>query len=491
MINLYQLKNVGVPLDNHYQLLERIGGGGFSEVWLAKDLRSQVQVALKVYSSVQEMDEEGIKMFRKEFSLVCNLNHTNILKPFTFDIFNGCPYIVLPYCERGSMAKYVGKLQEEELWDFAGQVAAGLAYMHKHQIIHQDIKPGNVLINGDGQLMITDFGISTGIRKTMRRSKNSDDSARDGTIAYMSYECLKDSPVNAMARDIWALGASLYELAMGDVPFGDYGGLTQKAKKGNVSMDSANLSKSLKNLIKKCLSLEPWDRPSAEDVVKIVASHKIIASPSIDIKKIAMTVVGVVAITFSIVFLLKWTNNDYKPKTEVVAMANKNPNDSVYMDLVAKANSAINKEKRKTNIENRDVENLCAAAKIYKDAAGVEVSDSIKAQGDKMWSAAQTVIDETYVFLYNKGVEYSNIDATDAANGFWKKSLPLKDYVSNGVTSKLKKKKAARKVVPTNKKEHSPAPSLTEFPSKNEGKPLMPLKFENVGKDKEGMTIDN
>ena len=471
MINLYQLKNVGVPLDNHYQLLERIGGGGFSEVWLAKDLRSQVQVALKVYSSVQEMDEEGIKMFRKEFSLVCNLNHTNILKPFTFDIFNGCPYIVLPYCERGSMAKYVGKLQEEELWDFAGQVAAGLAYMHKHQIIHQDIKPGNVLINGDGQLMITDFGISTGIRKTMRRSKSSDDSARDGTIAYMSYECLKDSPVNAMARDIWALGASLYELAMGDVPFGDYGGLTQKAKKGNVSMDSANLSSSMKNLIRKCLSLEPWDRPSAEDIVNIVASHKTGSQRHIDIpvnmKKVAMTVAGVVAITFSIVFLLKWTNNDYKPKTEVVAMANKNPNDSVYMDLVAKANNAINKEKRKTDIENRDVENLCAAAKIYKDAAGVEVSDSIKAQGDKMWSAAQTVIDETYIFLYNKGVEYSNIDATDAANGFWKKSLPLKDYVSNGVTSKLKKKKAARKVVPTNKKEHSPTPSLAKSPSPN------------------------
>ena len=205
MINLYQLKVSNTPLDNHYQLIDKIGGGGFSEVWLAEDLRSQVKVALKVYSSVQDMDSEGIKMFRKEFSLVCNLNHTNILNPFTFDIFQGCPYIVLPYCEKGSAAQYVGKLTENELWDFVGQVAAGLAYIHKHNIIHQDIKPGNVLINADGQMMITDFGISTGLRKTMRRSANkTDDSARDGTIAYMSYECLKENPINVIARDIWA-----------------------------------------------------------------------------------------------------------------------------------------------------------------------------------------------------------------------------------------------------------------------------------------------
>lgn len=100
MINLVQLKATDTLLDNHYRLIDKIGGGGFSEVWLAEDLRSQVKVALKVYSSVQDMDAEGIKMFRKEFSLVCNLNHTNILKPFTFDIFQGCPYIVLPYCEK-------------------------------------------------------------------------------------------------------------------------------------------------------------------------------------------------------------------------------------------------------------------------------------------------------------------------------------------------------------------------------------------------------
>lgn len=466
MINLYQLKSVNVPLDNHYQLLERIGGGGFSEVWLAKDLRSQVQVALKVYSSVQEMDEEGIKMFRKEFSLVCNLNHTNILKPFTFDIYKGCPYIVLPYCEKGSMAKYVGKLQEEKLWDFAGQVAAGLAYMHKHQIIHQDIKPGNVLINADGQLMITDFGISTGVRKTMRRSKNSDDSARDGTIAYMSYECLRDNPVNVMARDIWALGASLYELATGNVPFGDYGGLTQKAKGNSVSMTSVRISSELKSLIKKCLSLEPWDRPSAEDVVNMVASHKSGAKKhlKISVKKILLPVLGITAVICTIVFFPKMTENTHKP--DLTAAANINPNDSVFLNQIAKINNMINAEKSKADITTRNVEDLCAAAEIYKEAINAEVSDSIKAQGDKIWNAAQTVIDETYIFLYNKGVEYSEIGATDAANRFGKKSLALKNYASSKVAAKLKKKTNPRKstVRSTEINTSSLKPSIDESP---------------------------
>lgn len=65
MINLVQLKATDTLLDNHYRLIDKIGGGGFSEVWLAEDLRSQVKVALKVYSSVQDMDAEGVKMFRK------------------------------------------------------------------------------------------------------------------------------------------------------------------------------------------------------------------------------------------------------------------------------------------------------------------------------------------------------------------------------------------------------------------------------------------
>lgn len=432
MINLVQLKTTDTLLDNHYRLIDKIGGGGFSEVWLAEDLRSQVKVALKVYSSVQDMDVEGVKMFRKEFSLVCNLNHTNILKPFTFDIFQGCPYIVLPYCEKGSAAQYVGKLTENELWDFVGQVAAGLAYIHKHNIIHQDIKPGNVLVNADGQLMITDFGISTGLRKTMRRSVNkTDDSARDGTIAYMSYECLKENPINVIARDIWAFGATLYEFATGEVPFGEYGGITQRAEGGKIPNVNADISNELKDLIKRCLAMEPWDRPNAEELVEMVEQHKNGGIPSRrNWKKVGVLVVAVSILSSVGYFVYPHISMKEAAKKEKVVVAKSNPYDRILVSKIEQATQMVNEEKYKRNIEARNEQKLCSAAKLYKEAMALHATDSIMKKAADEWTASQAVIDETYSFLYKKGVEYSYIGAEEAARTFGKRSLVLKNYAS-------------------------------------------------------------
>lgn len=434
MINLYQLKVSNTPLDNHYQLIDKIGGGGFSEVWLAEDLRSQVKVALKVYSSVQDMDSEGIKMFRKEFSLVCNLNHTNILKPFTFDIFQGCPYIVLPYCETGSAAQYVGKLTENELWDFVGQVAAGLAYIHKHNIIHQDIKPGNVLINADGQMMITDFGISTGLRKTMRRSANkTDDSARDGTIAYMSYECLKENPINVIARDIWAFGATLYEFATGEVPFGEYGGITQRAEGGKIPNVNADISSDLKELIRRCLAMEPWDRPNAEELVEMVEQHK----NGVILNRRNWKKIGALAVAIAILpigyFVYPHIVAKQSPKEKHMVVAKINPNDKILMSKVEEATQMVNEEKGKRNIETRNEQKLGAAAKLYQEAMALQATDSIKKKATDDWVEFQNVIDETYTYLYKKGVEYSNMGAEEAAKTFGRRSRELKDYASTSI----------------------------------------------------------
>lgn len=431
MINLFQLKATDTPLDNHYRLIDKIGGGGFSEVWLAEDLRSQVKVALKVYSSVQDMDAEGIKMFRKEFSLVCNLNHTNILKPFTFDIFQGCPYIVLPYCEKGSAAQYVGKLTENELWDFVGQVAAGLAYIHKHNIIHQDIKPGNVLVNADGQMMITDFGISTGLRKTMRRSANkTDNSARDGTIAYMSYECLKENPINVIARDIWAFGATLYEFATGEVPFGEYGGITQRAEGGKVPNVNADVSNELKELIKRCLAMEPWDRPNAEEIVQLVEQHKSGEIPTERNWKKVGALAAIITILSIGYFIYPVITTKQSSKESHTIVTKSNPNDKILIAKVEEATQMVNEEKGKRNIEARNEQKLGAAAKLYQEALALHATDSIKKKATDDWVEFQNVIDETYTYLYKKGVEYSYMGAEEAAKTFGRRSLVLKNYAS-------------------------------------------------------------
>ena len=115
MVNLKQLFDSRQLFDGRYELKTRLGGGGFSEVWLAFDTKSRNEVALKVYVQAGNLDDDGLEMFRKEFSLVCNFNHGNILRPFLYEIAENHPYLVLPYCPKGSCCSLVGKMGEDEM----------------------------------------------------------------------------------------------------------------------------------------------------------------------------------------------------------------------------------------------------------------------------------------------------------------------------------------------------------------------------------------
>lgn len=131
-------------------------------------------------------------------------------------------------CAKWVGQKLIGNFDEEQLWDFIEQVASGLQYLHTHDITHQDIKPDNILINSDGQYLIIDFGISTRTRNTLRKSVKG--SVGGGTTWYMSNESFGTESSDIHARDIWAFGATLYEIVTGDTPFGQYGGVSQKPK---------------------------------------------------------------------------------------------------------------------------------------------------------------------------------------------------------------------------------------------------------------------
>ena len=432
MINLHQLQSTATPIDNHYKLINKIGGGAFSEVWLAEDLRSQVKVAIKIYSAMQDMDDEGIEMFRNEFSLVCNLNHTNILKPFTFDIFQGCPYIVLPFCENGSASKHIDKMSEDELWNFAKQVAAGLSYIHRHNIIHQDIKPGNILINSDNQYLITDFGISTVLRNTIRNSVN-DRSAGSGTTHYMSFECFGTKPQNVIARDIWAFGAMLYEMMTGDVPFGEYGGLTQNAQNGDIPPINAGYSEDLKNVVYKCLALNPWNRPSADEVLEMIRQHEEGTHTHIDaaVHKTPSRKIFIIAACFCVVFGLgtfAYHLFNKEPTKDMTIAAN--PNDSIVLAKVYVANNIVKKEKEKNDIKNIEEDSLCKAAEIYNAAIKMNASDSILKSCKDLWTESQQTINQSYSYLYNKGIEYSEMGAVNAAKQFGNRSSKLKKYTT-------------------------------------------------------------
>ena len=281
--------------DGKYKLIRPLSTeGGTADVWLAEDKDTEdtefsegddeikevegsaVQVAIKIYRPKNILDAEGVLTFKKEYKTVYDCRHANLLKPTGFSILEGdIPYLVMPYCEKGSTEKLLGKLTDKnELWRFIYDTASGLAYLHSCNppIIHQDIKPANILIDNSGAYCITDFGISV-------KTDNSDyysENESGGTILYMPPERFRAGYTAIPASDIWSLGATIYELVTGDVPFaeeGEEGGEAQ-LKGCKVEEIKVDIPKKIKDIIYECLNENPEKRPSAEQLAEIARTKE-------------------------------------------------------------------------------------------------------------------------------------------------------------------------------------------------------------------------
>lgn len=292
MVDIEQLAKEGALFDERYKLLKTLStDGGTADVWLAMDINtidnpdlsgdstdttsleeSGMLVAIKIYRPKNALDIEGEQRFREEYKIVHNCRHTNLLQPTNFSIFEETPYLELPYCKNGSSELLIGKnLTEKELWKFIFDVSSGLSYLHacNPPIVHQDIKPANVLIDDYNNYAITDFGIST------QRGNHGSyyyDEDNSGTMAYMAPERFSEDYKPVVISDIWALGATLYEILTGEVPFGEEGGSNQ-LKGRKVKALGNKVPRDIQKLIMACLSMNPKDRPTANQIIKIASKH--------------------------------------------------------------------------------------------------------------------------------------------------------------------------------------------------------------------------
>ena len=250
---------VGDIIKERYSLIRFLGNGSFGEVWLAHDQLSGRDVALKIYLT---LDPAGIEEFQKEYANTIDLSSPFLLTPEYFDVYGRRPFLVMKYCENGASSKLAGSIREDQLWLFIQDVANGLAVLHNQSdpIVHQDIKPDNILIDGNGRFLITDFGISKRLRATMRRQSKRDVSS--GAMPYMAPERFDSKPRLNTASDIWSLGASIYELVMGELPFSGFGGAMQRNGADMPSLP-INYSSVLNEIMQRCLNPEASNRPSA------------------------------------------------------------------------------------------------------------------------------------------------------------------------------------------------------------------------------------
>ncbi len=196
----------------NYRLLSLLGQGGFSEVYLGEHVYLKTRAAIKILTTRLEQDE--LARFLSEARIIASLEHPHIVRVLDFGLEGQTPFLVLSYAPHGSMRQRYARgsiLPLNYVVDCARQVAAALQYAHSQNLIHGDVKPENILIGREEQLLLSDFGVAVVASHTLPREDIS------GTVAYMAPEQLRGEP--CFASDQYALGVVVYEWLCGSRPF--------------------------------------------------------------------------------------------------------------------------------------------------------------------------------------------------------------------------------------------------------------------------------
>lgn len=243
----------------HYRLVRLLGQGGFAEVYLGEHIHLNTAVAVKILHT--RLQENDIQDFRREAQTVARLVHPNIVRVLDFGVEQSVPYLVMDYAPNGSVRQRYPKgtrLPLPVIVTQANQIAAALQHAHNQRLIHRDVKPENILLSPNNELLLSDFGLAL----VLQSSSVSHSHSIAGTIAYMAPEQIQAHPVPA--SDQYALGVIVYEWLCGRRPFD--GSYTEVAVKHSITPPpsprtfSPDISAAVEQVILTALQKDPGQR---------------------------------------------------------------------------------------------------------------------------------------------------------------------------------------------------------------------------------------
>jgi serine/threonine protein kinase len=325
------------------------------------------------------------------------------------------PYLVMQYCPE-NVGDKAGQFTEAEIWKFIKDVASGLAYLHENDIIHRDIKPDNILKDSMGNYVITDFGLSMKMRSTLRKASARYNNASDqsGTVGYMAPEMFTSKPNAVKATDIWALGATIYELITGEMPFCGQGGVME-LHGAELPELPAQYSQKLKDLIAKCLAKETWDRPTAQSLVtestepskEKTDTTKVVKSSSK--RWIYSTIFMTAAVIIGAIFYIDLYQRNEWNHQQYLSCEQK-------YHTLSYANNIVSEEKEKLT---KATEYLMGDFSVK--ACDIKIKNEGQGYGEKIYSSQTT-------YIYTSFTLISKVD-------IWVNKLSIKFYSPNGLST--------------------------------------------------------
>ena len=199
-----------------FELRSKIASGGMGIVYRAWDTTLERFVAVKLMKKELMEDTKAMEAFYREARACARLNHTNIIHIYTFDEWEGQQYLVMELADRGSLDQRIDKLRlltELDVLDFGIKIASALDMALKYNLLHRDIKPGNILYNADHEPKLVDFGLARSTEVEVESTE-----VTEGTPYYVAPEKIKREPETFLS-DMYSLGATMYHAATGHVPF--------------------------------------------------------------------------------------------------------------------------------------------------------------------------------------------------------------------------------------------------------------------------------